>query len=388
MGASSLPFELWDMVVDNLEDDVHALKQCALVCKTWACLSQRHLFSLLMCAKNSAGTPKDLGQFLSDKPNLAADVGTLILDHQTIALPVLQLIIDLLPNLRTLDLNSVTIPQPSDAELTLPMPRTHRLVSFQWARCDATSSTLYLVLAHFTSIASLVLKDRSRSGRYLRICKSLRKLVPSHLAVEHISYTTFPTSVLSDLVRGSRMATTVESIEIVSTAGISLEMLGDVLLAVTSLRHLHLRSRSFMLWWDDRSRDIKLAQCTSLETVQFTLHSEEPTQENVEFWLLQWLTGIRYLPPSLRAVRFRVYGLPKLWRLASSSTDLEDEFWPEINRRVLDLPPHTRLEVVSAVDVPAERPLAHDDIVAARMFIRARLPRLVEQGRLSVFEDQ
>ncbi len=130
----------------------------------------------------------------------------------------------------------MTITDSPEAELQLPATRTHHLKLFDWRHCAATDCTLYLILAHFSSIGRLVLDGRARR----LICNNARELVPSHLSVEYLSLTGFPTLSISRLVLNSRMESTIRSFEIVTAGGDDWAELGKLLLAITSVRHLYI----------------------------------------------------------------------------------------------------------------------------------------------------
>ncbi|RDX46303.1 hypothetical protein OH76DRAFT_883804 [Lentinus brumalis] len=192
------------------------------------------------------------------------------------------------------------------------------------------------------------------------------------------------------------MESTIRSFEIVTAGGDDWAELDKLLLAITSVRHLHISPTMDiphhdlrLIRFPDVNR-LKVAQCPLLDTIQFTLKGiVAPTRRDIEAWLCVCLSGVAHLPRSLRALRFGLLEFPTQLGPMSTSIGAELEAteadWKRIQRSLLELPHHTRIEFVSAVTA-GEQPLVHDGIVAA--FILARLPDFVEQGRLSVFEHE
>ena len=135
--TSMVPQELFDMILDFLHNDVAALRNAGLVCKSWLPTSRFHLFSEIywdltalihnglevICAKGSTIPPYilklriegDESQILNEtliKLPLLSNVKRLQLSQirmENLKLDAKMKLITMLPNLTTLELSAVTV---------------------------------------------------------------------------------------------------------------------------------------------------------------------------------------------------------------------------------------------------------------------------------------
>ncbi|RPD55231.1 hypothetical protein L226DRAFT_539166 [Lentinus tigrinus ALCF2SS1-7] len=396
MSTPSLPYDVWDIVFEHSEGDKRTLMHCSLVCETWASLSQRRLFTTLTYSRRSVGTPRLFAQFLASTPRIAAHVRSLTISKrgEDVTIDTLTSMIHLLPNLRVLHLRLLAIVDTYDVKGpdSLPQGHTHRLTSFKWWDCAATDRALYTLLGCFSSITHLELSNSNPVRRGLICLPGVPPdAIPSHLSVERLSVRDFPMTIVSSLVRRSRMSTRLNSAEFLTSQDVQ-EQLGAMLCTITSLRH-------FQLLWR-RGTDkvqhlgrLRLAQCTSLVTLHFTLLGVTFVTQGAGAWLLQILDQVApHLPRSLRVMRLGLV-VPRKWSVMEASSASEnviniwaaDNTWAEIDRRLLNFPSWARLEFVSAA-APYE-PFEREDVHAVRAYMRDRLPGVAGQGWVSLFED-
>lgn len=101
----SFPTEVEESIINELQDDVEALRSCALVCRAWHPRSVVHLFKGIQLARYAPPSqPDDLRTYLVDRPFLIIKVSSMTI-QSAIQLDILRPLGHLrLPHLRSLKL--------------------------------------------------------------------------------------------------------------------------------------------------------------------------------------------------------------------------------------------------------------------------------------------
>ncbi|KAF9545290.1 hypothetical protein CPC08DRAFT_393094 [Agrocybe pediades] len=77
------PVELHKLIIDELEGETEALKQCALTCRVYRHLAQKHLLkSVVLMSRNSAGV-EEFVAFLEASPQIATRIERLVICGET-----------------------------------------------------------------------------------------------------------------------------------------------------------------------------------------------------------------------------------------------------------------------------------------------------------------
>ncbi|RDX56350.1 hypothetical protein OH76DRAFT_1395460, partial [Lentinus brumalis] len=370
-GQLRLPPELWDRVVDFLQDDNHALKCTSLVCKAWNPSSRFHLFDTLRFY-----TARSAFQSVTEIPHIVACARAI--EIRSAPRPTMLefcAILDAMPNLIRL---RIAIQCP----LGPPPPcyRARPIRQLEFVDCIGLSEELFDVLGLFTSIEHLYFSRAGVPASRPPVLPMLCKPVIRKLSACNRTFIDRIHDVIFVVCIGSLETF---SLDRVMNTWHEVEQVGEMLVALRStLLHLelgpdivhgrHFSMQSSGLLW----ANMNLMQCQSLESLKLTCDGR---YGDICVILQAYLAACKAAPPSLRSLCISIRYLPQneSWPDEMGHSVGVPASWDDLDRSLVT---HARRGLSVTVEL-RDRPASTE---LFKSFIAGRLPGAVKQGRLLV----
>ena len=255
-----VPSELQLDVIEFLHDDEQALRNCSLVCKSWADYSRSHLWEkTAVIFKDEAGTVsenhsalvdredvvyffraasmEDATAFFTANPTVAKLIKKFRIDGFTgVTVHALSSLLTALPNLAHLEIIHANFPAPTEpisdldrARLVIQPVYTHQLDHVYFYRCNIVErdvDTLLRVLGLFSSIDTLkfvgevnTIRDMQIEGWSFDPATHLRQDVPHppQPEVRHLIPEMVHATILAYLVNETKLARNLKDLTLYPT---------------------------------------------------------------------------------------------------------------------------------------------------------------------------
>ena len=220
---SYLPPELVDVIIDFLYDEPRALKNCALVSRSWLLSSRYHLFHTYTITDRLKA--QNCIIFFKITPDVAAQIRNLEVkrgfDH-FIEFTELVDIMHALPSLRSLAISEISLGKPEPRQNTLvpePIPANPAFETLERLivnTCNITTyefGLLFRLLGLFSEIRRVELRQRSIARMSPNNATFLAVAPPYHTSIVHLLVHNIPIHVVANLVRRTRTADMLQTLE-------------------------------------------------------------------------------------------------------------------------------------------------------------------------------
>ena len=220
---SYLPPELVDVIIDFLHDEPRALKNCALVSRSWLLSSRYHLFHTYTITDRLKA--QNCIIFFKITPDVAAQIRNLEVkrgfDH-FIEFTELVDIMHALPSLRSLAISEISLGKPEPRQNTLvpePIPANPAFETLERLivnTCNITTyefGLLFRLLGLFSEIRRVELRQRSIARMSPNNATFLAVAPPYHTSIVHLLVHNIPIHVVANLVRRTRTADMLQTLE-------------------------------------------------------------------------------------------------------------------------------------------------------------------------------
>lgn len=196
---NTLPAELVDLVIDELQDDQQSLRSCSLVCKSWAPRPSAHLFKSLRAhfIIGTAGQPHlwktpfyEFCALIATSPRVVTNIQNLTMSIRTSSVADVATIALQLPHLRSLSVSSgmTSTSPPTDA---LPCSGRHiEHLHVGYVRADVIPYFLGLFSSVGTLKVSTCTMDWSMPPARSQRKYPVRNLCASHIPGDSLRYVT------------------------------------------------------------------------------------------------------------------------------------------------------------------------------------------------------
>ncbi|GJE95360.1 hypothetical protein PsYK624_115440 [Phanerochaete sordida] len=297
---NTLPAELVDLVIYELQDDRYSLRSCSLVCKSWAPRPSAHLFKSLRARFNigTAGQP-DLWKtpfyefcgLIATSPRVSTHIQNLTMSIRTSSVADVATIALQLPHLRSLSVSSgmTSTSPPTDA---LPCSGRHiEHLDVGYVRADVVPYFLGL----FSSVGTLEVSTCVMNWS-MPPARSQRKYLVRNFCASHIPGDTL--RYVTALLEPSRL----ESADVSMSPALRTiepnDLIGLLLVAGPTTRHLKI-TLADRLWVPSDALSDSLQAFPRLEsfTVRTNYHCIESD------WWRGLLAFLPALPQHIRVVR-------------------------------------------------------------------------------------
>ncbi|GJE95343.1 hypothetical protein PsYK624_115270 [Phanerochaete sordida] len=368
-----LPFELVDLIIDELKHDIVALRSCSLVCKTWLPRSSAHLFSSFRISSLPSWTFLiDYHNLLSSSTRVPAFTRNLEVNVVPERAQAIAALIQHLPQLDSLSLVGIGLFRDSSC---FPRPnlsctgRTLRSLRGAWLPADLIACFLAL----FTSVETLDVRFGERAEHDFR--QQAHRITNLVIKAE----TDFALLDIACLVRPDALESLAVDIGGTYHHQVAAERFDKLLQLVG--RHIKRFEYAQPLggWVAPPSSIPALFACAALESITVTTPKASPF--SMRLWL-ECLVLLSSLLPHVQRVRLvtSCRGLPEAEHAFQDLVRTLD--WQGVAQALV----HCRaLEVVEVAALDCcHRPIAFVDYPGAREAVVGRMPAWLRS--IAVFE--